>query len=191
MRILRYPGMVVSILLLALTALAVAAPALLAPYDPYESVGAMRLAPPSWEHLFGTDHLARDVFSRVVYGARLSLSAAGLAVVAGVTLGAIIGLITGYLRGVVDAVVMRFVDVVIAIPGILLALIVVASLGFGPVAVGLGVGLGTSGAFARVMRAQVIRVRAEEYIEAARTLGVRGPTILVRHVLPNAARTIT
>ena len=78
----------------------------------------------------------------------------------------------------------------IAIPGILLALIVVASLGFGPVAVGLGVGLGTSGAFARVMRAQVIRVRAEEYIEAARTLGVRGPTILVRHVLPNAARPI-
>ncbi|MAP63781.1 MAG: peptide ABC transporter permease [Microbacterium sp.] len=190
MKYLRHPDVVLSVVILALTALAVIAPALLAPYDPYQSVGALRLAPPSWEHLFGTDHLARDVFSRVIYGARLSLSAAGLAVVAGVTAGAIIGLITGYLRGPVDAVVMRFVDVVIAIPGILLALIVVASLGFGPVAIGLGVGLGTSGTFARVMRAQVIRVRSEEYIEAARTLGVRGPTILVRHVLPNAARPI-
>lgn len=190
MTLLRKPGMILSILILAATALAVVAPQLLAPYDPYASVGQARLAPPSLEHLFGTDHLARDVFSRTVYGAQLSLSAAGLAVVAGVTLGAVVGLVTGYLRGAVDFVVMRFVDVLIAIPGILIALIVVASLGFGPLSIALGVGLGTAGAFARVMRAQVLRVRGEEYIEAARTLGVRGPTILMRHVLPNAARPI-
>ena len=86
---------------------------------------------------------------------------------AGVTVGAVVGLLTGYVGGSVDFVVMRFVDVLIAIPGILLALIVVASLGFGPLSVALGVGLGTAGAFARVMRAQVLRVRGEEYVEAA------------------------
>lgn len=190
MSILRKPGLLLSLLVLVLTALAVAAPQVLAPYDPYDSVGRARLAPPSLEHLFGTDHLARDVFSRVIYGAQLSLSAAGLAVVAGVVVGAIVGLLTGYLGGVFDFIVMRFVDVLIAIPGILLALIVVASLGFGPLSIALGVGLGTAGSFARVMRAQVLRVRGEEYIEAARTLGARGPAILVRHVLPNAARPI-
>src|SRR4051794_15412643 len=108
--------MVLSIIILALTALAVAAPQLLAPYDPFDSVGTMRLAPPSLEHLFGTDNLARDVFSRVIYGAQLSIAAAGLAVVAGVTLGAIIGLVTGYLGGIFDFAIMRFVDVLIAIP---------------------------------------------------------------------------
>lgn len=190
MNVLRKPGMLISILLLALTLLAVIAPELLAPYDPFESVGSARLAPPSLDHLFGTDNLARDVFSRVVYGARLSIAAAGLAVIAGVTMGAIIGLVSGYIGGSVDFVVMRFVDVLIAIPGILLALIVVASLGFGPVSVALGVGLGATGAFARVMRSQVLRVRAEEYVEAATTLGVRWPTVLSRHVLPNAARPI-
>src|SRR3546814_289624 len=108
--------MILSLLALLLTLVAVVAPALLAPYDPYESVGTMRLAPPSLEHLFGTDHLARDVFSRVIYGAQLSIAAAGLAVLAGVTIGAIVGLVTGYVGGTVDFVVMRFVDVLIAIP---------------------------------------------------------------------------
>lgn len=190
MSILRKPGLILAILILVLTAVAMIAPGLLAPYDPYDSVGTMRLAPPSLEHLFGTDHLARDVFSRVIYGAQLSISAAGMAVIGGVLIGSIIGLITGYVRGAVDFVVMRFVDVLIAIPGILLALIVVASLGFGPVSIAIGVGLGTAGSFARVMRSQVLRVRNEEYIEAARTLGARGPAILVRHVLPNASRPI-
>ncbi|MEV7692164.1 ABC transporter permease [Microbacterium sp. NPDC089189] len=190
MSILRKPGLLISLLFIAVVVFAMIAPQLIAPYDPFDSVGTARLAPPSLEHLFGTDHLARDVFSRVVYGAQLSLSAAALAVVAGVLIGSIVGLVCGYLGGPVDFVAMRFVDVLIAIPGILLALIVVASLGFGPLSIALGVGLGTAGAFARVMRAQVLRVRSEEYVEAARTLGARGPAILVRHVLPNAARPI-
>lgn len=190
MSLLRKPGLIVSALFLALVVAAILAPQLLAPYDPYDSVGSARLAPPSAEHLFGTDHLARDVFSRVVYGAQLSVSAAVLAVVAGAVIGSIVGLVTGYVGGPVDFVVMRFVDVLIAIPGILLALIVVASLGFGPLSIALGVGLGAAGSFARVMRAQVLRVRGEEYVEAARTLGARGPAVLVRHVLPNAARPV-
>lgn len=190
MSILRKPGLILSLIFLAVVLVAVIAPQLIAPYDPFDSVGRMRLAPPSLEHLFGTDHLARDVFSRVVFGAQLSLSAAGLAVVAGVVIGAIVGLVTGWLGGFVDLAVMRFVDVLLAIPSILLALIVVASLGFGPLSIALGVGLGTAGSFARVMRSQVMRVRGEEFVEAAETLGVRRPVVLVRHVLPNAARPI-
>jgi peptide/nickel transport system permease protein len=190
MTILRRPGLLVAALVLAVVAVAVVAPQLIAPYDPFASVGSARLAPPSAEHLFGTDHLARDVFSRVVHGAQLSLSAAVLAVIAGLVIGSVVGLVTGYVGGPVDFVIMRFVDVLIAIPGILLALIVVASLGFGPLSIALGVGLGAAGSFARIMRAQVLRVRAEEYVEAARTLGVRGPVVLARHVLPNAARPI-
>jgi peptide/nickel transport system permease protein len=190
MSVLRKPGLMLSLLVLALTVLAMIAPQLLAPYDPYASVGDARLAAPSLEHLFGTDHLARDVFSRVIYGARLSLSAAGLAVLGGVIVGSIVGLVCGYLGGAVDFVAMRFVDVLIAIPGILLALIVVATLGFGPLSIALGVGLGTAGSFARVMRSAVLQVRGEEYVEAARTIGVRGSAILFRHVLPNAARPV-
>lgn len=190
MSVLRKPGLIISLLFLILTVVAVVAPQWLAPYDPYASVGTTRFEPPSLEHLFGTDNLARDVFSRVIYGAQLSLEAAGLAVLVGGIVGGVIGLVTGYLRGPVDFVVMRFVDVLLAIPGILLALIVVATLGFGPVSIAIGVGLGSSGSFARVMRAQVLRVRGEEFVEAARTLGVRGPTVLVRHVLPNAARPV-
>jgi peptide/nickel transport system permease protein len=190
MSLLRKPGLIASALFLALVVAAIVAPQLVAPYDPYDSVGSARLAAPSAEHLFGTDHLARDVFSRVVYGAQLSVSAAVLAVVAGAVIGSVVGLVTGYVGGAVDFVVMRFVDVLIAIPGILLALIVVASLGFGPLSIAVGVGLGAAGSFARVMRAQVLRVRGEEYVEAARTLGARGPAVLVRHVLPNAARPI-
>jgi len=190
MSILRKPGLLLSFLMLAITLLAMIAPQLLAPYDPYASVGAGRLLPPSPEHLFGTDHLARDVFSRVVYGAGLSLTAAGLAVIGGVIVGSVIGLVCGYLGGAIDFVAMRFVDVLIAIPGILLALIVVATLGFGPLSIAIGVGLGTAGSFARVMRSAVLRVRSEEYVEAARTIGVRGSGVLFRHVLPNAARPV-
>ncbi|MCR2826384.1 ABC transporter permease [Microbacterium sp. zg.Y909] len=190
MNVLRRPALLISVVVLAVAAVAVAAPQLIAPFDPYASVGSARLAPPSAAHLFGTDHLARDVFSRVVHGAQLSLSAAVLAVTAGLVIGSIVGLVTGYVGGAVDFVIMRFVDVLIAIPGILLALIVVASLGFGPLSIALGVGLGAAGSFARIMRSQVLRVRAEEYVEAARTLGVRGPAVLARHVLPNAARPI-
>lgn len=190
MRQLRKPGFIVSLIVIAVVLVAAFWPSLLATNDPYQSVPSNPLAPPSWEHLFGTDNLGRDVYSRVIYGTALSLSAAALAVVVGVVVGAIIGLISGFVGGRLDFVIMRFVDVLIAIPGILLALIVVASLGFGPWSLALGVGLGAAGSFARIMRSQVLHIRHEEYVEAARTLGARGPAILFSHVLPNAARPV-
>lgn len=184
------PVTVVSALFLAAVLTAVIWPGLFSPYDPYASVGAGRLLPPSGEHLFGTDALGRDLFSRVVHGARLSLAAAVLATAAGGIVGGLVGLVAGTAGGRLDFVVMRVVDVMLAIPSILLALIVVASLGFGAIPIAIGVGLGAAGAFARVMRAQVMRVRSEEYIEAARTIGLKRPAILFRHVLPNASQPV-
>ncbi|WP_035750296.1 ABC transporter permease [Arthrobacter sp. 35W] len=190
MSALKKPGLLLASLILLLALLAVAAPGLLATQNPLEGVATQKLLGPSAQHWFGTDHLGRDLYSRVIYGARLSVAAAALAVVIGVLVGAAVGLLAGAIGGVVDFVIMRVVDVLIAVPGILLALIVVATLGFGPWSVAIGVGLGAAGAFARVMRSQVLRVRNEEYVEAAGALGVRRGTVLVTHVLPNAARPV-
>ncbi|MTE23952.1 ABC transporter permease subunit [Microbacterium sp. ZXX196] len=169
-------------------------PGLLAPGDPLAGEPADRLLAPSAAHPFGTDSLGRDVYTRVVHGAFLSLAAATCAVVVGGVAGTLVGLVAGALRGRVGTaiafVVMRFVDVLIAVPGILLALIVVATLGFGPWSIALGVGLGAAGSFARVMRAQVLTVRGTEYVEAAATLGVRPLATLFRHILPNAIRPV-
>lgn len=190
MSLLKKPGLLISLAIIVLTGLVVGFPALFATHDPFASVASAKLLPPSAENWFGTDHLGRDLYSRVIYGARLSIAAAGLAVVVGVIVGAVVGLLSGFIGGRIDFVVMRFVDVLIAVPGILLALIVVVTLGFGPWSVALGVGLGAAGSFARVMRSQVVRVRNEEYVEAAATLGVRMPGIVFSHVLPNAARPV-
>ncbi|GAB3607283.1 ABC transporter permease [Conyzicola nivalis] len=190
MRILRQPGIIVSLVIILFTVAVMLWPSLFATHDPYEGVAVDRLQGPNGTYFFGTDHLGRDLFSRVVYGAFLSLASAGAAVLVGVVVGAVVGLFSGFVGGRVDFVIMRFVDVLIAVPSILLALIVVASLGFGPWSVAFGVGLGATGSFTRIMRSQVVRVRNEEYVEAARTLGVRWPSILFSHILPNSARPV-
>ena len=192
-RLLR-PTTLLSLLIVLIAAVMALAPGLLASGDPLAGATGDRLQAPSLAHLFGTDALGRDVYTRTVHGAFLSLAAATAAVLVGGIAGGAIGLVCGALRGriggAVDFVVMRFVDVLIAVPGILLALIVVATLGFGPWSIALGVGFGAAGSFARVMRAQVLRVRGEEYVEAASTLGVRPLTVLGRHILPNAMRPV-
>ncbi|WP_285728064.1 ABC transporter permease [Psychromicrobium xiongbiense] len=190
MTFLKKPGLILSALIVLLALLAVALPALLSPQDPFASIAREKLLPPSPQHWFGTDHLGRDLYARVIYGARLSLAAAAVAVVIGVLVGALVGAVSGAIGGALDFVLMRIVDVLVAVPGILLALIVVASLGFGPWSMALGVGLGAAGSFARVMRAQVLKVRQEEYVEAATVMGIRRPVVLLQHVLPNAARPV-
>jgi peptide/nickel transport system permease protein len=189
-RAIRQPGAVFAILVVLVALGFVLLPQLFATHDPFEGVATDRFSPPSGTYWFGTDNLGRDVYSRVVYGAFLSLSSAGAAVLFGVVLGAAVGLVSGFVGGVLDFVLMRIVDVLIAVPAILLALIVVAALGFGPLSIALGVGFGTAGSFARVMRSQVVRVRTSEFVEAARISGVRWPAILLRHILPNTARPV-
>ncbi|EOM78003.1 ABC transporter permease [Rhodococcus rhodnii] len=166
------------------------APSLFAPVDPLTGVPADKLQGPSAAHWFGTDNLGRDVYTRVVHGAGLSLTATLLAVGIALVVGSLVGLLAGSLGGAVDAALMRVVDVLLSIPALLLSLALVTALGFGTVNVAIAVGVSLVANFARVMRSEVLRVRRLPYVEAAFASGVRAPAVLVRHVLRNAYRPV-
>jgi len=184
--LLRRPGLVLSAVVIALVLLAAVAPAVFIGQDPIAGVPAERLQGPSLSHLFGTDETGRDVFARVVHGAALSLRATVIAVLVALVSGAALGLLAGFRGGWPDSVVMRVIDVVQAVPAILLSLALVTALGFGTTNVAIAVGVSNLAAFARLMRAEVLRVRSGAFVEAARASGVRWSGVLVRHVLPNA-----
>jgi peptide/nickel transport system permease protein len=183
--VLGRPGLVVSAVWILLLLVAAVAPTLFTPVDPLETTGPVRQAP-SFAHLFGTDAIGRDLFSRVVHGAGLSLGAAAIAVVVGLLAGTVIGLVAGYRGGWVDAVLMRFTDVLLAIPGLLLSLAFVVALGFGTVNVAIAVGVTSVASNARVLRSEVLRVRSSVYVEAAVAGGAGRLRVLLRHVLPNS-----
>jgi peptide/nickel transport system permease protein len=185
--LLRNPGLALSVVVVA-TALAWAVvPAAFRTHDPLATVTAERLRGPSAAHWFGTDELGRDVYSRMVEAAALSLQATALAVLIGLVVGTTVGVVGGTLGGRVDDALMRLVDVLLAVPGLLLALSIVTVLGFGTINVAVAVGVAAVAAFARVARSEVIRVMAAPYVEAAVSNGLRMPAIMVRHVLPNSA----
>lgn len=144
-----------------------------------------RLQPPSSAHPFGTDEMGRDILARVVYGGRASLSISFIAVAISLTIGGVIGSIAGYFGGMVDMITMRFMDVLSAIPGTLLAITIVASLG--PGTSNLIIALSISGIpnFSRIVRGAVLTVRDVEYIEAARAIGAKNAIIIKDHILPN------
>jgi peptide/nickel transport system permease protein len=179
-------GLVLAVAVVALAVLWALIPGVFAPGDPLTGTPADKLLPPSAAHWFGTDTLGRDLFGRVVHGAVHSLSGALIAVTVGLALGTLVGAIAGALGGVVDDVLMRVVDVLLAIPGLLLSLSVIILLGFGTVNAAIAVGLGSVAAFARLMRAEVARVRRSEYVEAAYGSGGTFVSVLRRHVLPNS-----
>jgi len=172
------------ILTVVLVLVAIAAP-LLAPFDPSSQDTARRLEAPSKQHPLGLDDLGRDVLSRILFGARISLrvgfSVVFLASVVGITLGAI----SGYFGGWADTVIMRLTDILLAFPGILLAIALVAVLGpsLNNVILALAI-IGWVG-YARLVRGQVLKVREMEFVTAAKALGARSPRVIVRHVLPN------
>ncbi len=171
-----------------LVLLALAGPLVLA--DPFRQFDLVELqsAPPSAEHPFGTDQLSRDVLSRVVSGARVSLAVAAIAVALSVSLGAMVGLVAGYLGGAVDAVLMRLVDGALAVPRLFLLLLVLAVPARVPL-VALIVLNGATGWFAtsRLIRAEVLRLREETYVRAAEALGASRRRIIFRHLLVNTA----
>lgn len=165
-------------------------PSLLATHGPLDSVPAERLQPPSAAHWFGTDVLGRDTYSRTVHGAVRSLSGAALAVTFGLVVGSLLGLVAGFFGGAVDFVVGRAVEVLLAIPGLLLTMAIVVTLGFGTVNAALAVGLASVASFARLTRTEVMRVRSLDFVEAATASGVRLPGVVLRHVLPNSLNTV-
>jgi peptide/nickel transport system permease protein len=159
---------------------------LLAPYDPLAGTLADRLQPPSPQHPMGTDLQGRDELSRVIYGARVSLIAGIASVVMGVLIGGIIGALAGGLGGRVDAILMRVVDVMLAIPGILLAIGIVAWLDRGLPQIMFAVAMVNVPIFARILRGSLLSLRESDYVTASRSLGASGPRLLLRHMLPNS-----
>jgi len=182
-------GAAAGLVILVLVFTAVFAP-LVAPYNPLLPIPIDRLQAPSALHLFGTDDIGRDVFSRVVYGGRVSLEVGILTVLLGTLVGAAIGLISGYWSGWADTIVQRVLDSIQSIPGLLLALVVAAVIGAGTINTIFPIALILIPINARVVRSAVLSAREQQYIEAARLLGCTNGRIMLRHVLPNVAAPI-
>jgi peptide/nickel transport system permease protein len=186
-RVLRARMALPALIVLALVVLCAVLAPVLSPFDPNAQDLLTRLSPPQWSggHLLGTDNLGRDVLSRLIYGARISLFV-GLAValISG-TIGAVIGIVAGYRGGWADRVLMRLADVQLAFPAILLALAVVAFLGNGLWVVIIVLGVTNWVSYARVTRSSVLSLRERDYVLEARAIGVGPATIMRRHLLPN------
>lgn len=165
-------------------------PWLFTSYDPSVGDTAEKLMAPSAAHWFGTDHLGRDVFARVVYGTASSVTSALVAVSIGLVVGSVIDLASGFLRGAVDVVLGRVVDVLLAIPSFLLAVVIVSSLGFQTINAAIATGVSAIAIFARLMRAEVLRARGSVFVEASYLQGGNRLHALLGHVLPNTYKSV-
>lgn len=177
-------GMVGLALFVALVLIAVFAPAI-APYDPLRVDPIVALMPPSADHWMGTDTLGRDMMSRVIYGTRISLRLGVVSVSIGLSLGVLVGVLAGYLGGRVDGILMRFIDMLLAFPSLILALVAVFALGPGLTNAMIAVGISSIPAFARITRGEVLSAKENLYVQSAQALGGSEVTIMVRHILPN------
>ena len=173
-------GLVV-ILILIVTA---AAAPLLTQYDPVAQNMAIRLAPPSWEHLLGTDNFGRDVFSRIIYGARTTLDIIILVTIIVAPIGLLIGTCSGYFGGIIDEVLMRITDIFLSFPGLVLALGFAAALGPGITNAIIAISLTAWPPIARLARAETLSLRQMDYIAAVRLQGASSGAIILRHILP-------
>lgn len=184
------PAVILSFAVIALVIAWSLAPGLFTTYDPVNGVPADKLLGPGAAHWFGTDHLGRDLYARIVHGTASSVTSALIAVVIGVAAGGLIGLLAGFLGGWVDIVLARLVDILLAIPRFLLAVIVVTALGFDTTNTAIATGVAAVAVFARVMRSEVIKIRQATFVEASFLQGGSRWYILVHHVLPNASRSV-
>jgi peptide/nickel transport system permease protein len=158
---------------------------IIAPFDySAQNLNALFVKPNS-THLFGTDNFGRDIFSRVVYGTRISLQIGFIAVAIALLIGGTMGAIAGYYGGLFDNLLMRFVDILLSIPTILLAISIVATLGPGIVNLMIAVGVSSVPSYARLVRASVMSIKQTQYVEAARAMGTKDFNIIIKHVIPN------
>lgn len=179
-------GAVSAVVIVVLVLVAALAPAI-APADPVKPNGLQTRRKPSAAHIFGTDQVGRDIFSRVLYGARPSLQVGIISVLFGTIVGSTLGLVSGYFRGVVDVATQRVMDALLSIPPLVLAVAVAAVLGIGLRNTIIAIAVVFTPAAARIVRAAALAVREQQYIEAARTIGGNDWHIILRHILPNVA----
>lgn len=189
-RIRLRPGLIIAWLVLLTVVLWALFPAWFTPFSPTQGVaGAQRLAPGEG-YLLGTDQLGRDLYTRIVYGAVHSLSGALIAVGLGLALGSLLGLLAGATGGWIDSLIMRIIDILLAIPGLLLALSVIILLGFGTVNAAIAVGITSIASFTRLVRGETLRIRHSDFVEAAWGSGGTFFSVLLRHIVPNALSTV-
>jgi len=167
----------------------------LAPYNPAEGSLGRRLMPPSFladsgDHLLGTDHQGRDILSRVIFGARISIAVAATGILVGGTIGTVLGMMAGYFRGSVDAVVSRAIDITLSVPAILIALVLAAAVGARFSSVVAIVALVLWAQYARQVRGETLKWRESDFVARARVAGANHVRILIRHILPNVTNTL-
>lgn len=167
------------------TIIAIIAP-WITPYDPFAQNMQQMLESPSFSHPFGTDEFGRDILSRIMYGARISLVVGVVSVIIAVIFGVALGTIAGYFGGILDTIIMRIMDVFLAFPSFLLAMAIVSVLGPGMANVMIAIGIFSIPTFARISRSEVISIKNEEFIEAARAIGARDTLIIFKHLIPNS-----
>lgn len=172
------------VLFLVLCAIAIAAP-IVAPYGPIDQSIMDRMRPPSTEHLFGTDAFGRDLFSRAVYGARVSLTVGVISVLLGMTIGGLLGVLAGYYGRWVDGIIMRAMDVLLSFPTLITGIVIVALLGPSLTNVIIAITVTLVPKFARIARAPTLGVKERAYIEACRAMGFSDARIIVFHIIPN------
>lgn len=158
----------------------------IAPYDPLKQDIINRLQAPSSSHLFGTDELGRDIFSRILFGSRISLTVGLIAVGLSSVVGCALGAIAGYYGGALDNIIMRCTDVLMAIPSILLNISIVAALGTGLQNVMIAIGISSVPAYCRIMRASLLSLKNQEFVDASRAAGASDAHIIIQHILPNS-----
>ena len=180
------PRIALPSLFLLLVAIATIWPQLLTAVDPIVADPLQAQLPPSVDHWFGTDHLGRDVFSRVVYGARYSILIGVSAVAIASIVGTFLGLISGLARGIIDEAISRFLDVISSFPDLLLALVLISFTGPGTVNLIFALGVASVPRFARVVRAQTFVIAKSGYVEQAKTFGLMRNVLVIRHILPHA-----
>jgi ABC-type dipeptide/oligopeptide/nickel transport system permease subunit len=184
-RLRRNRGAVLGLWILGLFAVSGIFAPQIAPYDPYFSDLEASLAGPSPQHWLGTDELGRDILSRIIHGARLSMVIGSISVAIGVVIGTPIGLFSGYFGGWFDLGWQRLMDIMLAFPGVILAIVLVTILGVGLVNVMIAVGIVSVPVYARLVRGQVLGLKEQEFVDAARALGAGSARIVFRHILPN------
>jgi peptide/nickel transport system permease protein len=184
-RAFRNVGAVLGIALLALVTLVGIFAPQISPYDPLAIDMSQKFQPPSGQHLFGTDELGRDMFSRVVIGTRISFQVAGEVLVIAGMIGIFLGILAGYRGGIVDEIIMRAADIFLAFPSFLLAMAIVAALGASIQNAILAIAIAWWPRYARLLRGQVLAVKNMPFVDAARSIGAGDLRVMLRHVLPN------